>query len=70
MAGGLGETLDANFGQKKILSIKKFFWESKPGQIDAFHEMRWFSLSIHIRKISNLTTEIVLDTSRFDKDRG
>ena len=53
----LGETLDANFGQKKI--FKKFvFGDSNPGQIDDFHSMILFSLSIYIRKISNLTTEI------------
>ena len=51
----LGETLDANFGQKKILYI---FWDSNPGQIDDYHEMRLFSLSIYIRKISNLITVV------------
>ena len=48
----------------------EFVWDYNPRKIDDFHEMRLFSLSIYIRKISNLTTEIVLDTSNFDKDCG
>ena len=59
LAGGLGAnlgaTMDANSGQKKIL-LKRFFWDSNPGQIIDYNEMRLFSLSIYIRKISNLTT--------------
>ena len=55
--------------RKQILFKKSFFGDSNPGQIDDFREMRLFSLSIYKRKISNLTTEIVLDTSHFDYDR-
>ena len=50
--------MDANFGQKKILLKNIFLGNSNPGQIDDFYEMRLFSLSIYIRKISNVTTEI------------
>ena len=45
----------------QTLDRKKYYlkkWDSKPGKIDDFHEMKLFSLSIYIRKISNLTTEI------------
>ena len=48
------QTLD----RKKSDLKKKFFWDSNPGKIDDFHEMRLFSLSIYIRKISNVKTEI------------
>ena len=44
----LGATLDANFGRKKCLIL---FWDSNPGQIDDFHLMRLFCLSIYIRNI-------------------
>ena len=47
----LGATLDANFGRKKSFK-KSFFWESNPGQIDDFHLMRLFCLSIYIRNIT------------------
>ena len=52
----LGATMDANFGQKNLL--KNVFLDSNPGQIDDFHFMRLFSLSIYIRNISCLTTVI------------
>ena len=40
--GGLGETMDENFGKKKNLILKKLicFLDSNPGKIDDFHEMR------------------------------
>ena len=53
-----GATLDANFGQKKIFKKKFLFWDSNPGQIDDFHLMRLFCLSIYIRNITYLTTVI------------
>ena len=37
---------------------KVFFCDSNPRQIDDYHEMSLFSLSLYIRKISNMTTEI------------
>ena len=52
----LGATLDANFGRKK--SFNFFFWDSNPGQIDDFHLMRLFCLSIYIRNIPYWTTVI------------
>ena len=58
------QTLD----RKNLILKNKFFLDSNPGQIDDFHEMRLFSLSIYIRKILILTTEIVLVTSHFDTD--
>ena len=54
----LGATLDANFGRKKILKKKVFFCDSNPGQIDDFHLMRLFCLSIYIRNITYWTTVI------------
>ena len=51
----LGATLDANFGRKKCLNI---FWDSNPRQIDDFHLMRLFCLSIYIRNITYWTTVI------------
>ena len=60
--GGLGETLGQHWMQtlegKNILFKTNviLFWDSNPGQIDDFHEMRRYSWSIYIRKILNLTT--------------
>ena len=51
----LGATLDANFGRKNIFEKK---WDSNPGQIDDFHLMRLFCLSIYIRNITFWTTVI------------
>ena len=53
----LGATLDENFGRKKIYK-KGFFWDSNPGQIDDFHLMRLFCLSIYIRNITYWTTAL------------
>ena len=53
----LGATFDAIFGRKKPFK-KSFFWDSNPGQIDDFHLMRLFCLSIYIRNITYLTTGI------------
>ena len=51
----LGATLDENFGRKKSFK-KSFFWDSNPGQIDDFHLMRLFCLSIYIGNITHWTT--------------
>ena len=53
MGQSWGATLDADFEQKKSLN---FFWDSNRGQIDDFHLMRLFCLSIYIRNITYLTT--------------
>ena len=36
----------------------KFFWDSNPGQIDDFHLMRLFCLSLYNKNITYLTTVI------------
>ena len=51
----LGATFDANFVRK---NFNFFFWNSNPGQIDDFHLMRLFCLSIYIRNITYWTTVI------------
>ena len=43
--------------EKNILK-NVFFWDSNPGQIDDFHLMRLFCLSIYIRNITYWTTVI------------
>ena len=54
----LEATLDANFGRKKYLKKSSFFWDSNPEQIDDFHLMRLFCLSIYIKNITYWTTVI------------
>ena len=47
------QTLDRKKSLKKV-----FVWDYNPGQIDDFHLMRLFCLSIYIRDITDLTTVI------------
>ena len=65
IGGNLGRNLGCKLWTEKRSYLKKIFWDSNPGQIDDYHQMRLFSLSIYIRNVSNTTMEIVLDTLRF-----
>ena len=55
--GNPGGNFGCKLWKKKIFK-KKFFWDSNPGQIDDFHLMRLFCLSIYIRNITYLSTVI------------
>ena len=55
--GNPGGNLGCKLWKKKNL-LKKFFWDSNPGQIDDFHLMRLFCLSIYIRNVTYWTTVI------------
>ena len=45
--------------ERKNIFFKVFFGgDSNPGQIDDFHLMRLFGLSIYLRNITNLSTVI------------
>ena len=56
--GNLGGNLGCKLWTEKNLNKKHFFWDSNPGQIDDFHLMGLFSLSIYIRNITYLRTVI------------
>ena len=56
--GNPGSNLGCKLWKKKNLLKNVFFWDSNPGQIDDFHLMRLFSLSIYIRNITYWTTVI------------
>ena len=47
-----------NLDRKNLIKKKRFWGDSNPEQIDDYHEMRLFILSIYIRKILSWTTEI------------
>ena len=65
LLANLGGNLGCKLWTEKILN---FFWgDSNPGQIDDFHLMRLFCLSIYIRNITYLETVIQRLKKKTDK---